>query len=591
MDDPQDQKPLTQPDLTKGYEPVSPTSQADETPTTPTSPGSIQGKPFETPTPPIEKGIKTASIQIPKSEPRLDPPQEFPKTPQVPDKNEAVTLKEEPLLKPPTSPQPPSQQDKPSPPPPPAASPPPPPPPPPPSVPSPLPSVSPSSEAPTVTPPKRGRGIKRLFFILAALISLAAIAFLVVRVIIPRIKSIGIPGLPGQEVAITYWGLWESASIVQPLIDEFEEEHPEINIEYVQQSHKEYRERLQSALARDEGPDIFRFHNTWVPMFRDELSSIPPEIYSSSEFQETFYPVAGNDLRVGANYVGIPLEVDGLALFYNQDIFNAAGKAPPTTWENLRKTAFELTIRDQRGKIQTAGVALGTTNNVDHWSDILALMMLQNGADLRNPTNKLAADALLFYTLAVRSDKVWDDTLPNSTQAFASGKVAMYFAPSWRINDIKALNSDLNFGVIPVPQLPNSSVTWASYWVEGVSVKSESQSQAWQFLKFLSQKESLEKIYAAALASGRPSGEPFSRVDMASLLKDDPLLAAYIEQAANARSWYLSSLTHDNGINDRIIKYFEDAVNTINQQKSPNAQKILETAAQGVNQVLSQYRI
>ena len=116
-----------------------------------------------------------------------------------------------------------------------------------------------------------------------------------------------------------------------------------------------------------------------------------------------------------------------------------------------------------------------------------------NGADLRNPTNKLAADALLFYTLTSRSDRVWDETLPNSTQAFASEKVAMYFAPSWRINDLKAINPNLDFGVLPVPQLPNSTITWASYWVEGVSASSENQQAAWQFLKFISQKESLEK--------------------------------------------------------------------------------------------------
>ena len=450
-------------------------------------------------------------------------------------------------------------------------------------------TTPPPAESPQVMPPKRSGNIKKIFMIAAAAIGLSALAFLIVRVVLPRIQSIKVPGLPGKEIALTYWGLWEPNAVMQDVIDEYVLDHPNVKIEYVQQSHKDYRERLQSALAKGEGPDIFRFHNTWVPMLNDDLDAVPADVYSASDFQETFYPTAARDLRRGASFVGIPLETDGLALFYNKEIFKTAGKIPPTTWEDLRKTAFDLTIRDSQGRIQRAGVALGTTGNVDHWPDILGLMMLQNGANLSDPTDKLAADALLFYTIFVRSDKVWDATLPGSTQAFASGDVAMYFGPSWRVLDIKALNPDLDFAVIPVPQLPKSDIAWASYWVEGVSAQSENTKDAWEFLKFLSSKETLEKFYAAAVKSGRMIGEPYSRKDMRELLADDPAAGAYVNQASNAQSWYLSSLTHDNGINDRIIKYFEDAVNAVNQRTDP--EQALSAAAEGISQVLTQYGI
>ncbi len=446
----------------------------------------------------------------------------------------------------------------------------------------------PMAENPEVKEPDKGKGTKKIFFIIALILALVAGAFLVFNLLLPRLQSLRLPGFPGKEVTLTYWGLWEPSSVMQEIINEFHDQNPGIKIEYAQQSHKEYRERLQSAIARSEGPDIFRFHNTWVPMFRDELDKVPADVYSAGDFQDTFYPVAANDLRSGGTFVGIPLEVDGLALLYNKKIFQAAGKSPPTNWEELRKTAFDLTVRDQSGRIQTAGAALGTTGNIDHWPDILALMMYQNGADLNDPTDKLAADALLFYTLFFRSDKVWDATFPNSTQAFASGKLAMMFAPSWRILEIQALNSQLEFGVLPVPLLPNSNVTWASYWVEGVSSSSEYKPEAWKFLKFLSSKETLEKLYQAA-SNERAIGEPYSRTDMSELLKDDPLVGAYISQAPTAKSWYLSSSTHDNGINDRIIKYFEDAVNSVNSGGNPES--ALKTASQGVNQILEQYRV
>ena len=56
---------------------------------------------------------------------------------------------------------------------------------------------------------------------------------------------------------------------------------------------------------------------------------------------------------------------------------------------------------------------------------------------------------------------------------------------------------------------------------------------------------------------------------MAELLNNDPFVGVYIRQAPHATSWYMSSLTHDNGINDKIIKYYEDAINMLN--KSSNA--------------------
>ena len=44
--------------------------------------------------------------------------------------------------------------------------------------------------------------------------------------------------------------------------------------------------------------------------------------------------------------------------FINSEIFEAAGKTPPETWDELRTTAIELTVYDQGGRIKTAGAAL-----------------------------------------------------------------------------------------------------------------------------------------------------------------------------------------------------------------------------------------
>lgn len=396
-------------------------------------------------------------------------------------------------------------------------------------------------------------------------------------------------GRGGQTgpVNLSYWGLWEDEAIMQPLIDEYQSAHPNITISYVLQTPTQYRERLEAAVARGGEVDIFRFHNTWTPMLKEELASLPNSILGSKEYESTFYPVTKTDLKIGDSYVGIPLMIDGLALFYNEEILNAGGKKIPATWDELQTTAFDLTVKDLNGEIKTSGIALGTAGNIEHFSDILALMLMQNDADLKGLTGPEASEALAYYRLfSEKPNNSWDEAQPNSINAFAAGRVAMIFAPSWQALTIKAINPNLQFKTASVPQLPGTNTTWASYWVEGVAQTSQHQKEAWEFLKFLSSKDSLVKLYTNE-ANIRGFGEPYSRTDLAQTLTDHPILGAFIKQAPTAKSFPLASKTHDNGLNDQLIKYLEDAVNSLSSGASPEG--ALTTAAQGFQQVLSKY--
>jgi multiple sugar transport system substrate-binding protein len=441
----------------------------------------------------------------------------------------------------------------------------------------------PTPNVPVPPPPKRG--FPKILLLIGAILVILFLIFLAFNFLVPR------SGPSGQ---ITWWGLWEDPAIVSPLISAYEQAHPGVKINYLKQSQQDYRERLSSSLAKGAGPDIFTFHNSWVPMFKADLDALPASIMNPADYAKTFYSVASSDLALGNSIVGIPLEYDGLALYINEDIFNQAGKTPPTTWDDLRVLAREMTMKDDKGTITQSGIALGRTENVDHWPEILALLMLQNGVDLGNPTGKTAEDALTFFTVFSSTDRVWDATLPSSTQAFAAGKVAMYIAPSWRTFEIQQQNPNLKFKTVPIPQLPKDNpnqpdITYASYWAQGVWARSNSKAAAWDFLKFLSTQDSLQKLYKSE-SGVRAFGEPYPRTDMASLLSDHPIIGSIIKQAPGAKSWYLASRTFDGptGINSQVDAYFADAVNAVADGKQ-SAREALATCAQGIRQVLAQY--
>lgn len=460
--------------------------------------------------------------------------------------------------------------------------------------------LPPTPPAPAAYNSKPGGGVKKFLIPIIILIVLLATGTLV------YFNKEKLPFLNNKPklVTIEYWGLWEPEEAMQQIISDYQRTHPNVTINYHKKTLTNYREKLQNDLKEGNGPDIFRYANTWLPMFKNDLEPVPSSIISTEVYEKTFYPITKEDLKIKNSYYGIPIEIDGLGLFYNEDILRSAGEKPPTNWRELTNTAQNLTVRDSEGKIKTAGIAMGLPSNVDHWSDILGLMLLQSGIDFTNPksdkyiTSDEAVAVVSYFTLPVTKYKTWDETQDSSTRAFEQGKLAMYFAPSWKVFEIKDANPKLNFKVVPVPQLvteegqKEKKITWGRYWVEGVSKNSKAKAESWDFLKYLSSKEALQKLYAAD-SKIRLFGPPYSRVDLASSIKLEPYVGAFIEQAPYAKSWYLTSNTADNGINDQMIKYLENAVNaTIAKGGTKEAAKeALQTASLGFQEVLTKYGV
>lgn len=440
----------------------------------------------------------------------------------------------------------------------------------------------PSIQIPVMPPPtplKGGVHSKRLFFV-GVIIAVFVLAFVIIKAFASKTAE-------SKEVTITYWGLWENDATFRALTADFEAKNPKIKVQYIKQSPKQYRERLQSAINRGEGPDGFRFHNTWVAMLRNQLALVPPTIMTPAEFTSAFFPVFASDLVAGQSIFGLPLMIDGLGLYINEDLFATAGVTPPTTWTDVINIVPKLTVKNG-STLVTSAIALGTASNVEHFSDIVALMFMQNGASLTKLSGKEAEETLVFYKkFSDPNDPLytWSDGIDMSVSAFAAGRVAMILAPSWRAHDVKAINPNLRFKIVPVPQLPGNSVAWASYWVEGVSSKSKYQMQTWEFVKYLTSVEGATRLYTEG-SKTRLFGEPFSRIELANTIAEDSFTGAYVKQATFARSFPLASRTYDNGINDKLIKYLEDAVNSM-ATNAPS--KVLETASLGFRQVLSTY--
>jgi ABC-type glycerol-3-phosphate transport system substrate-binding protein len=441
-------------------------------------------------------------------------------------------------------------------------------------------NISPPEELPSSPPPSK---IFNAFKIFLGIAIVLGIGFFLYSVIGPKL----FPSAVGQ-VTLTYWGLFEDASVVTPVISDFEKKHPNIKVEYVKQNLEQYKDKLVARSNNGTGPDLFRFHNSWVPQLSSLLLPIPGSVISIDDFSKNYYPVAKADLVRNGVIYGVPLQIDTLNLFINKDLFQAAGLKAPGTWTDFINDARQLTIKDENNKIKTAGAAMGTSDNITHAPNIVSMLFVQNSVKLNDMTSNIpaAGDALNFYTsFAKPPQNVWDNTLDESIKAFASGTLAMYFGYSWDFFTIKTLNPGLSFDIYPVPSLPGQNISIASYWVEGISSKSKHQNEAALFLQYLALKDTAQKLFAQE-SKIRNFGEPYARIDLAESLTNS-VAYPFVASAPSAVSSFFVDGTLDNGINSQMNSHLNAAVDAVLNGSNPQAEA--ETLSKGVSKVLKQY--
>jgi len=376
-------------------------------------------------------------------------------------------------------------------------------------------------------------------------------------------------GSSNETITLEYWGLWEPESVMQPIIDKYQAQNPNVIIKYTQKSFTQYEENLNTRLTEGSitgspAPDIFRINNTWLSKYQNKLYPAPSNIVAISSIQQDFYPTVINDfIGTDGQVYALPMEIDGLALYYNKQIFKQAGLIePPATWDAVITTAKQLTKKDSNGVITQAGIALGTSKNIKHSADILSLLMLQNGADIINTTNNQmnitddrAISSLEFYTDFVNVHETWSEDLRSDLEMFYTGKLAMMIAPSWTTFDILNSNSTIEFGLVPTPILGTTEIYYGHYWAEAVSANSARPDIAWDFIKFLNQEEQLKELYSNS-SQIRAFGEPYSRVSMASQLQNEPYVSAIMRMAPYFKSW-------KKGEEAYVNESFDTAINSV----------------------------
>ncbi len=411
--------------------------------------------------------------------------------------------------------------------------------------------------------PLSGLNIKKLLIGLVGLLVFIVVLLFVSKLLFGRSNP-----KTSESGNLVYWGFLDENIINQAIIAPFEKENPSIKVTYVKEDPGDYLEKLKVRIPKGNGPDVFTFHNNWSSAMQSLMLPLPEEVISQKQFNDTYYPAASTDLIKNGAIYGIPLEMDTLSLFVNTDLLNQASNGAslqiPKSWQDFITASQALTQRDDQGKVLIAGAGIGTYENVNHAPDILSLLFAQNGVNFQNPTDSQdrVSQALTFYTdFANTENNVWDSTQPNSLSLFEQGKLAMFFGYSYDYNAIKSQNPTFSFKVAPVPQLSSDNPkAVASYWATGVSSNTKNQKGAMALVKYLSNPDVSQRIYALESKSG--IGSPYAEKNLLKNLENTDAFV-FANQGDIATSPIFADNTLDTDLTNKLNGYLKDSVESI----------------------------
>jgi multiple sugar transport system substrate-binding protein len=209
-----------------------------------------------------------------------------------------------------------------------------------------------------------------------------------------------------------------------------------------------YPELVQKVLlaaSSNSLPDIIYIDNSDVAQLADGGYIAP--LSDVGIKTEGFVPA----LAALGNYKGVDYAVPSanntIALYYNTDMFTAAGLEPPKTWDELRETAKKLT------KDQTYGLVYPGINN-EQGAFHTSTFVWSNGGTFEKLNSPEVVGAISYLKSLIDDGSVSKSVvtwaIDDARDQFVSGRAAMMIGGSWLLPQLDE-HPDLKYGVVPVP--------------------------------------------------------------------------------------------------------------------------------------------
>jgi len=281
---------------------------------------------------------------------------------------------------------------------------------------------------------------------------------------------------------------------VQQNLHNFEASHPNIKINW-SPIPGDYPTKMRANVASGTVPDVFYLQPGMSSEYigAGKLLNLSPYMARDGVKASDYYSALTNPfVCTNGQVFGLPKDWNSLGVFYNKQMFQAAGLSAPTaswTWDDLKADAQKLT-KNPGAPNSVYGIVLSA--DASRWGAFL----LANGGSVldKNGTkatfnDQTGVSALDFYASFLKNKTGALPTTvgaPWNGDAFGKQRAAMVIEGGWLIPYMTTTYPNVQYGIVPLPMSPGgkrADLTFTNAWAAYSGTKHPD--AAWQLVKYM----------------------------------------------------------------------------------------------------------
>lgn len=387
----------------------------------------------------------------------------------------------------------------------------------------------------------------------------------------------------------------------EAVIEGFQEEYPDIELEFQFLASSDYHKQLQTALAAGTGaPDVAMVEGAQLAMYRDAdvMENLLDAPYNAGEMKDDFVdfkwePALSYD---GTKLSGLVWDIGPASYFYRADIFEEVGlPSEPeavaelmSTYDGVLEVAEKVYVEGQRWLLPSA-VDLYTWNflNRNFYDEDLNLQI-----DNENARKALEAAITMRNNGWDAKVSMWDN---EANIMFNNGSLVSVVAGCWYGGSLKTSVSPDNSGKWAVTSLPAGipDANWGGSYV-CIPKQCQNKEAAWAFVKYMMANKDVQNTMFSAsdLFPGyKPAwddplydepdeyfgGQKVKRLWADIAEKIEPVFSTYMDATAEEKMNTVVSTSLDEGKSvDEILEKLESEIMESTKQEFERQEALMQ---------------
>lgn len=380
------------------------------------------------------------------------------------------------------------------------------------------------------------------------------------------------------------WSVWDKDATVyyEPLIEAFEAENPDINVELLDLGSTDYMTVLGTQLSGgDTSIDVVTVKD--IPGYASLVNKnqLEPLSELASDINLDQYSGTVEQITVDDEYYALPFRSDFYVMYYNKDLFDAANVDYPQN--NLTFDEYDTLIREVSEKATEANGSKVYGGHYHTWRSQVQMYGLLDGENTLVSTDYSFLEPIYETVLAQQEDQIVQDyaTLKTSSlhysAAFYQNNVASLLMGTWFIPTLATAiesgeSEDFNWGLVTMPLTEGAEEGTASGTITtlGISANSENKEASWKFVEFVTSEEGSQIIADTGTMPAIQSEEVINTIATSPGFPDDE----QSKEALSVKTTYLElPLDEHSAEVETILNDAHDNIMTNNAEASEELEK------------------